>query len=253
MSKTKESLRDRLAKKRKEIQKSNTKGNIVYLKEGSRRVRILPTGEENDWALECTTFYLNKELKGVISPSTFGESCPIMELHEELKESKRTADKNMAKTLSPKKKYYAAVLLYKDERGKEIDEESGIKLIQLTPQLYGELIDHFLSSEWGDFTDPEEGYDVTLTRTGSGKLDTVYTMSPCKNTSLPPSWVKKLKRKPVDLEELVKASIPDYDALVEMLAEFQVDAGADEDEDERPHKKNKDKKHSRRNRDMEEE
>lgn len=243
--KEKESLRERLAKRRKEIEeRGKGKGNILYFKEGTTtRLRVLPVGEEKDWAVEATTFYLNEKLKGVISPATFGKDCPIMELYEECKNSKKTSDKEMAKRLIPKKKYYVAAIIYKDGAGKEIDEEKGIKIVQLTGGIYGEMIDNFLDPEWGDFTDPTEGYDFKIKRVGSGKMDTVYTCTPQKPSKL----TGKYRKEVIDPEKLLEAEIPSYEDLVEVLAEFQasVGGGDDDEDEEKPRKKKK-------NRDMDE-
>lgn len=241
MAKEKESLRERLAKRRKEIEeRGKGKGNILFFKEGTTtRLRVLPVGEEKDWAVEATTFYLNEKIKGVISPATFGKACPIMELYEELKNSKKASDKEMAKKLIPKKKYYVAAIIYKDGAGKEIDEEKGVKLVQLTSGIYGEMIDAFLDPDWGDFTDPNEGYDFKVKRVGSGKMDTVYTCTPQKPTKLTGKYRKEL----CDLEKLLSAEIQSYDELVNILAEFQADMGTSEDEDsEKETKKKKRKK-----------
>lgn len=229
-TKTKSSLKQRLAEKRKDLSKKG-KGNILFLKEGTVRVRILPVGEEKDFAMEVTQFYLGQTIKGVYSPSTFGEPCPILELYEELKNSKKTADKNFAKNLVPKKKYLVPVILFKDDKGKVPDTESGIKLLQITGDLYGELIDSFLDPEWGDFTSPTEGYDIKFTRVGSGKNDTVYTLR-----AMPKSVAPKGFNKPVDLEAMVREVIPPYEDILEKLAEFQA-SGPDEEEEEKPVKR----------------
>lgn len=226
MAKEKQTLREKLAAKRKELEeRGKGKGNILYLKEGTVRIRILPVKAEEDWAIEATTFYLNQELKGVISPDTFGEPCPIKELYEELKASKKPKDKEAAKRFIPKKKYYVAAILFQDTKGKEVDTEKGIKLVQLTSGIYGEIIDHFLDPDWGDFTDPIEGYDFKLKRVGAGKMDTVYSCSPCPKTPLPKAYKKTV----VDLEALLRESIDSYETILDKLTQFQ---GAPDEEDE---------------------
>jgi hypothetical protein len=247
--KQKESLREKLARRRKEIEeRGKGKGNILYFKEGTTtRMRVLPVGEEKDWAVEATTFYLNEKLKGVISPATFGKPCPIMELYEDLKNSKKPADKELAKKLIPKKKYYVAVITYKDSAGKEIDEEKGVKVAQLTSGIYGEMIDAFLDPDWGDFTDPNEGYDFKVKRVGSGKMDTVYTCTPQKPTKLTGKYRKEL----VEIETLLKDSIPTYEELVDVLAEFQSDLGSSEEEEEEEDDRKAKRKDKKRKRDSE--
>ena len=229
--KSKKSLRERLAAKRKELDERGSKGNIFFPKVGTTRIRVLPVESEEDWAIEVTSFYLNETIKGIISPATFGKPCPVMELYEELKGSKKDSDKKLAKKLIPKKKYLVAGIIYTDDRGKEVDTEAGIKLIQLTTGVYGEMIDYYLDPEQGDFTDATEGYDFKIKRVGTGKMDTTYTCMPCKPSALP----KKYAKSTVNLEEMVKAIIPSYEELEEKLSGFEIDA--DDDEDDKPKKK----------------
>lgn len=243
-TKTKAALKDRLAKKRAEIEeRGKGKGLLHFPKAGTTRIRILPVGEEKDFAMEVVQFYLGPEIKGVFSPSTFGDPCPIMELYEKLKKSKKTEDQNTAKRLVPKRKYLVPAVLYKDEAGKEIDTESGVKLVQITGGLYGEIIDYYLDTDGGDFTDPKDGYDLKIKRVGTGKMDTAYTVRTCKPSALPKEFAKE-----VDLEKLVRSTIPSYEELLEVLEKFNDSEPDEDEEDDEPKKKSKDK--PRRNRDV---
>ena len=76
-------------------------------------------------------------------------------------------------------------------------------------------------------TDPIEGYDIKITRTGSGKMDTSYSVSPCQKSKL-----DKKYREDVDLEKAVRASILPYDKLEEKLAAFLNESDEDSDIDE---------------------
>ena len=161
MAKTKSTLKERMLKKKEELKARGSKGDIIYLKEGTLRVRPLPVGDENDFVVEVTQFYLGAEIKGVYSPSTFGLPCAIMEKYNELKESSDPDDKELAKKFVPKKKYLMPVVVFADEKGKQIDKEKSGRMVQLTNGLYQEIIDLYLDEdEWGDMTDTEEGYDL---------------------------------------------------------------------------------------------
>ena len=101
--------------------------------------------------------------------------------------------------------------------------------------VYQDIIDLYLDEEdWGDMTDPVEGYDIKITRTGTGKNDTSYSVSPCQKTKL-----DKKYRGEVDLEKAIRANILSYDELEEKLASFLNEG--DDDEDERPRKKSSSK------------
>lgn len=85
-------------------------------------------------------------------------------------------------------------------------------------------------------TDPEEGYDIKITRSGSGLMDTTYTVNPCPGRKpLDPKY-----RKEMDLEEIIRGQMKSYDELEEALSEFLGDAPSmDEDDDEKPKVKKK--------------
>ncbi len=238
MAKKKMSLKERLAKKKEDLKKGGGSGNngLIFLKEGTVRVRVLPTGEENDFVFEVIQFYLGADIKGVYSPATFGEPCGIMEAYEELKKSDDPEDKELAKRFIPKRKYLMPVALFKDLKGKEIDSDNSGKLVQLTGGLYQDIIELYLDEdEWGDMTDTQEGYDLKLTRTGTGKTDTEYSVQPCKNTKTP----KKYKKE-IDLEGIIRDIIPGYEETKEFINTF-LHLDPEEDEDDKPKKKKKKK------------
>lgn len=239
------SMREKLLARKKELEKKGSGGGMIYPKEGTIRFRIKDPGEDCELAIEIIQFYLGPKLGGVISPATFNEDCPFMEKYLELKESKDEDDKLLAKKLVPKRKYVIAVVAYKDEKGKEVDEQNIDKPMLIPKQAYQDIIDLYLDEdEWGDMTSIKNGYDLKLTRSGKGQMDTTYTISPCQKKPLDKKYAK-----PVNLEEMVRKHILPYDELEDKLNEFlcgEVDDD-DDDEDDTPKKKkkslkNKDKK-----------
>lgn len=242
-------LRERLKKQKKEIQdRSKGMGYNIMSKEGTLRVRIMQVGEDEDFGLEITQFYLGGTIKGVISPSTVDKPCAIMEKYVELSQSKKAADKALAKKLAPKKKFMIPVIIFKDTKGKEIDEEKSGKLLLCTAGVYQSIIDHWLDEEdWGDFTDPVEGYDFKLSRTGTGQFDTEYSVSPCPKSACPKAYKKTI----VDPVELLKAILPTYEETQDKLEEFLSGVSDEpEEEEERPKKRDKKKGHKRSDDDM---
>lgn len=228
------SLKERLAKKRKELAQRGGSFKFIRFTEGNTRVRICSPGQEKDWAIESTVFFLGKKMGYVISPITFGGKCAVMNAYNELSSSKKTSDREFAKKFKPGKKYFAAGYKFKDEQGKEVDKETGIKPIMLVPGQYQDLIDLFLDDdEAGDFTDPENGFDVKMGRTGKGMTDTEYTVRPCKPT---PAYKKY--RAEVDLEELVKAITPSYKETKELIEDY-LNLDPDEEDEKQPAKKKK--------------
>lgn len=233
----KKSRAERLKKKKEELRSKGGNGNITFIKEGTIRARLLPISEDDDIATEVTQFYLGAEIKGVFSPATFNEPCAIMEKYDALKETGDPDDKELAKKFSPKKKFLAAVILM-DSSGKKVDTEKGQTLIQLTNGLYQELIDLYLDEdEWGDMTDPDDGYDIKFTRVGTTMTDTEYSLKPCKNTA-----ISKAYRKEVNPEDLVKAVVPTYEETKTKIKAF---LNEPDEEDEAPVRKKKKKKKKR--------
>lgn len=209
------SLKERLAKKRKKLKETGS-GKILFIKaDTSMRVRVLPVGEENEFVKEVTQFYLGGEIKGVFSPVTIGQPCAIMEAYNELKGGDE-GDKDIAKTMIPKTKYLMPVVVYDDMKGKKINKERSGKLVQLTKGLYQEILDLYLDEdEWGDMTDPKKGFDLKLSREGSGMTDTEYYVKPCKPTKLDKAWHKE-----IDLDEMVATVIPSYEDTTENITDF---------------------------------
>jgi hypothetical protein len=237
----KKNLKERLRERQKSL-KSKGNGKVLFQKADEElRVRLLSAGEEQEFIKEVVQFYLGGDIKGVYSPMTFDEPCAIYEKYEELKKSKDPDDKELAKDLSPKKKYMAAVLVCNDGKGKEYDPEP--KLIQLAQSQYSEIIDLYLDEEeWGDMTDLDEGYDLKLKRTGSGKNDTEYTVKPCQKKAIPKNCRPK---EDIDIEALVKEVIPTYEKTQEYIEQYlggKEESEDTEEEDDDMGSKKKDKK-----------
>ena len=81
---------------------------------------------------------------------------------------------------------------------------------------------------------PETGYDIKITRSGSGKMDTNYTVTACPGKKpIAPKY-----RKTMDLKEIISNNLKSYDELEEILNKFLNNSPEDEEE-ERPKKKDK--------------
>jgi len=221
-----EPLKERLAKRRKKLKERGQGSGVFFIKEGKTRIRVLPIKDDEDWAFEMTHFYLGAVVKGVFSRSTIGEDCPIIELYEKWKNSSDSTDKDKAKRITPRSKYLVPAILYKDERGKELDEERGITLVMLPTTVYGQMLDAYLDPDLGDHTNPETGYDIKITRTGTGKTDTEYSMGAMRPSVLPKKWAT-----PIDLEELIlKKALLSAEGVQDKLDEYLALEGEEEGE-----------------------
>jgi len=225
-------VREKMLARKKQLETKGGPLSMIYPKEGVTRLRLKSPGMDQEIAIEIIHFYLGGNLGSVISPATFDEPCPFMEKYKELKDSSDEDDKELAKKLVPKRKYILGGIQYKDEKGKEIDPERVDKGIMVGRGVYQDIIELFLDEdEWGDMTDPDEGYDIKINRTGKGKNDTEYTVSPCQNKA-----VDKKFRGYIDLEKIVRGQIPSYDELETTLNQFLKVSDDDDDEDEAPKK-----------------
>lgn len=229
------STRERMLQRKKKLEeRSNGGGDIIFPKKGTLRVRLMDQGEDRELGLEIIQFYLGKEKGGIISPATFDMPCPFMEKYQELKGSDDEDDQELAKKLVPRRRYIVGGTCYKDEKGKEVDPDRICKPILIPRSVYQGIIDLYLDEDdWGDMTDPEEGYDIKITRAGEGMMDTTYTVNPCPGRKpLNPKY-----RKEMDLEEIIRGRIKSYSDLEDELSTFLGSSFEDEDEeDEKPRK-----------------
>lgn len=233
-----EKMKKRLAKKAENIKKNSSGGNkykFFMFKEGTTRMRMVNVGEDEDFSLEVSVFYLGKDIGYVVSPSSFGMKCALTLKYEKLAKSKDEAERELAARMKPKRRFMGLGYRYKDEKGSEVDTAEGVKPILLTNGQAQDLIDYFLDEEQGDFTHPLEGFDIKFKRTGKTQMDTEYGTVCCK-----PTKAAKEFRGPYDLEEEVKKIMPSYEETKEIVKQFLTQGVEDEDdEDEKPKNKKK--------------
>lgn len=226
------STREKMLQRKKKLAEKGTGNGFVFPKNGTTRVRLLSPGPTEELGLEIVRFYFGGH--SVYSPATFDEPCPIMEKYQELKSSKNEDDKVLAKRLVPSRRYVLAALVYADEKGKEFDYDGKPRCIVVPASVYQDIIELYLDEdEAGDMTDPVNGYDIKIDRTGTGQFDTSYSVRNCK-----PTKVDKKLLQPVDLESMVRAQIKPYDELEEELNKF-LNEDPEEDDDDAPKKSSK--------------
>lgn len=231
------STREKMLARKKQLESRGSGGGFVYPKEGTTRVRIKSQGDDKELGLEIIQFYLEGE-GGVISPATFDEPCPFMEKYNELKNSKDDDDKELAKHLVPRRRYVIGGLVYEDDKGSKVGYEGQDKGILIPRAVYQDIIDLYLDEdEAGDMTDPISGYDIKITRSGSGKFDTTYSARACK-----PSKLDKKYQGDVDLEGIVRNQIKSYDELEDMLNKYLKEDHQSDDEEEKEKPKSDKKK-----------
>ena len=230
--------REKMLARKKQLESKGNGQGLIFPKEGVLRMRIKSPGDDQELGIEIIQFYLSRDLGGVISPATFGEPCPFMEKYEELKSSKDEEDKELAKLLVPRRRYVVGGIIYADEKGTKVDYDGKDKGVLIPRQVYQDIIELYLDEdEAGDMTDPVDGYDIKIKRSGSGKFDTTYSATQCKPTKL-----DKKYQGTIDLEGIVRAQIPSYEELEETLQKFLNEDHSTEEEDDEPKDKKKKKK-----------
>lgn len=232
--------REKMLARKKQLESKGNNNGLIFCKEGTLRMRIKSPGDDQELGMELIYFFLGNDIGSVYSPATFDEPCPIMEKYKELKDSKNEDDKALAKLLVPKRKYVVGGIVYADEKGKEVDYNGQDKGVLIPRQVYQDIVDLYLDEDdAGDMTDPVNGYDIKIIRTGSGKFDTSYSARNCNRSKL-----DKQYRGTVDLEGIVRSQIKSYDELEDILNKFLNEDHSSEDddqEDSKPSKKDKDK------------
>lgn len=233
------STRERMLQRKKDLENRGKSGGILFIKEGTTRVRLVSQGPDKEIGMEVIQFYLGQNLGSITSPATFDEPCPFMDKYQELKNSDNPDDQELAGRLVPKRRYIVGGTVYKDEKGKEVDPDKICKPIQIPRSVYQDIIDLYLDEDdWGDMTDQEDGYDIKITRSGSGKNDTSYSVTACpKRGEINPKYIK-----PINLEEVIRNQMKSYDELEEVLAKFLNEDFEEEEEDTKEEKKPKKKK-----------
>lgn len=230
--------RDKMLARKKQLESKGSGNGFVFCKDGTTRIRMKSPGDDQELGCEIITFFLSKELGSVYSPATFGEPCPFMEKYLELKNSSDPDDKELAKNFIPKRRYAVGGIVYTDDKGSTPDYQGQDKVIIIPRGVYQDIIELYLDEdEYGDMTDPISGYDIKITRTGSGQFDTTYSARACKPTKL-----DKSLRGNVDLEKLIRDQIKPYDELGDLLNKYLNESPEEDDEEEVKPKKSKDKK-----------
>jgi len=118
------------------------------------------------------------DIPGLSSPASFAcprlngakRACPACQRADQLRASGNPADFDLAGQLRASKRVYANVI-------NRASPDRGPVIYAFGKTIHEKLISLAGDPDWGDFTDPgPDGYDITITRTGTGKTDTKYDL-----------------------------------------------------------------------------
>lgn len=153
---------DKIQKKLEEI----GSGTFWKALEGKNVIRVLPPWNDKGlFYFEATLHYgLRREGKERALPCLGKGECPICRGIKDLAEGSRE-DQKLAKRFGPRTKYYANIL----------DRKTGkICIWGFSRTILSVLLSAMADEDdYGDITDPEDGFDVIVERSGTS-LDTKY-------------------------------------------------------------------------------
>ena len=141
---------------------ANGNGNSVLFRpdDGDTDIRIIPTPDGDPLKEMFFHYNVGEHRGGILCPKrNFGENCPVCELITKLRDEGTKEAYELCKKLYPKARYYAPVIV----RG---EEDKGTRVWSFGKTAYKLLLGYFFDPEYGDFTDIQEGTDITLTYTG---------------------------------------------------------------------------------------
>jgi len=138
---------------------------------GKQVIRILPSKYNKDgWSFTELKFYYNITNKVMLSPLSYGEKDPIAEFVKQLRSSNEKDNWSLAKKLDPKMRVFVPIIV----RG---EEDKGVRLWQFGKETYMELLSMAEDDDIGDYTDINDGRDITVDTVGPEVTGTDYNKS----------------------------------------------------------------------------
>jgi hypothetical protein len=243
---------DRLASLRDKLKKVDTgggRGGFWSPKAGKNTIRILPEVHDMQYFFQTVgkhEFPPDRK-RYVYCPSFTSEGeldCPVCELVGDLYKAGDKASKTLASTLYTRRSYWMNII-------DRADEDKGPLIFTPGVTIFNALVSIINDPDYGDITDIEEGFDVTIERSGTG-IDTEYQVR-CRPRSSPLStdkaqideWLEKaanllyveVSEDPAEDKELAKGHaiyVLPYDRIVDEFDLENIDnvVGDTDDEEE---------------------
>lgn len=186
-------------------------------KPGKHQIRILPSKFDKAWPIREIQLHYGFAKGPILALSNWGEADPITDFAKQLRKSSDKEDWQLANKISPKSRFFAAVVV----RG---EEHLGARLWEFGKLTHDQLLGIAADDDYGDFTDITDGRDFTVEATE----ETIAGRKGIKCALRP-----KVKSTPISedaaLIEKVLEEQPDilainrrysYDALKEVLAKW---------------------------------
>ncbi|CDT53647.1 conserved hypothetical protein [Vibrio coralliirubri] len=194
-------IMDLVAKKQKEIQAKKGRARPFKFPIGKTKIRLLPSwrlGDDPQFFHDFGSHYIKND-KGeteavyVCTEKTFGQDCEICKaIGMGIKSAHDDETIELLKDANSGQQYLMNAIVRGDANNKEpVLIAAGIGIFESICEII---------AEYGDITDLKEGVDLTISREGSGRNDTKYTVIPAaKSESVP----KEVLGKALNLDEYV--------------------------------------------------
>ena len=135
--------------------RGNGKSAFWRPEDGETTIRILPTPDGDPFREYWFHYNLGNNPSFLSPKKNFGESDPLDDFVRQLYKEGSDDSIKMAKSLSARQRFFAAVLV----RG---EESEGVRLWGFGKMAYKELLNLVLNPEYGDITEVHEGTDLVI-------------------------------------------------------------------------------------------
>ena len=186
-------------------------------KPGKYQVRILPSKFDKSWPIREVQFHYGFAKGPILALTNWQEADPISDFAKQLRKSSDKEDWQLANKISPKSRFFAAVLV----RG---EEHLGARLWEFGKLTHDQLLGIAADDDYGDFTDITDGRDFTIEATEdmvAGRKGIKCTLRP-KVKSTPISEDATLVEKALEEQPDILAINRkySYDQLKEVLTKW---------------------------------
>jgi len=183
-------------------------------KVGPNEIRILPPWSDSGLPFKevVVHFGIGPESQTVACLRPFRKRCYICEQVSKLWSSGLEQDQDTARRIGRANRYLWNIIDLQEP-------EKGVQILSCGVKLFEQIWAYFADEEWGDLTNPDSGYDLTIVREGLG-LKTRYTSvrlrrNPTKLQNM--EWLESLN----DLDKAL--NVLSYDAQKELYEGYAED------------------------------
>ena len=174
--------------KKKMASLASKRGKLWKPRDGKNTIRILPAASKRGlWFYEAS-FHYGPNIPCLLMAD---EKCPVCRYKDKLLQSSDDNELEMANELEGKTRILFNIIDLTDEDSKD----GGVQVWGHSETTLQKLMTIWNDPEWGDFTDPLEGYDIIVEKT-DGRGPEAYKIRPRRNPSKieKMSWLKKMKQ-----------------------------------------------------------